>query len=388
VDVVITGTSSGGTGFYDTPSSITDACRQRIGAAVTGGVTVNGVVYTDPTHITLNLSTVSAAAGSRNVTITNPDGQMGTGSSILTVCPTISLSPSTLPAGSVGSAYTPTLLTPSAGTGPFTFTVTGLPAGMTPTSQVIGPSVTIGGTPTAGFSGMITVAGHDANGCTFSQNFSLNISCPPPPSTTITAPGNVFSLSVGNAASVPNAGAGATYAWTITNGIITSGQGTTSITFSAGASGPISLGVTVTATPGCPATGGVSVTVNPARTSFFTMTPCRIVDTRNANGPYGGPPITVGPDRAFVLAGQCGIPATAKAVSINVTVTQSTAQGDLRIYPGGSSLPLVPTINYRPGQIRANNALAALGLAGDVVIHCDQASGTVEFIIDTNGYFQ
>ena len=90
-----------------------------------------------------------------------------------------------------------------------------------------------------------------------------------------------------------------------------------------------------------------------------------------------------------MLAGQCGIPATAKTVSINLTITLPTAQGDLQIYPGGSSLPLgAPTIYYRAGQTRANNALAALGPAGDVVIHFDQASGTVELIIDTNGYFQ
>jgi hypothetical protein len=388
VDVVITGTSSAGTGFYDTPSSITDPCRQRIGAAVTGGVTVNSVVYTDPTHVTLNLSTVSAAAGSPNVTITNPDGQMGTGSSILTVCPTISLSPSTLPAGSVGSAYTPTVLTPSAGTGPFTFTVTGLPAGMTPTSQVIGPSVTIGGTPTAIFSGMITVAGQDANGCTFSQNFSLSISCPPPPSTTITAPGTVCSLSVDNTASVPNAGAGATYAWTITNGTITSGQGTTSITFSAGVSGPISLGVTVTATPGCPATGGVSVTVDPACASFYTVTPCRIVDTRNANGPYGGPALVAGANRTFVFAGHCSIPATAKAVALNVTATNQTTGGSLTLYAGGTTQPIIPTIDYNVGKTRANNAIVSLGASGDITVFCGQGSGSVDMLIDVNGYFQ
>ena len=33
--------------------------------------TVNSVTYTDPTHITLNLSTVGAAAGLQNITITN-----------------------------------------------------------------------------------------------------------------------------------------------------------------------------------------------------------------------------------------------------------------------------------------------------------------------------
>jgi len=98
-------------------------------------------------------------------------GRITTGSS----CLTITLSPSTLPEGAAGIAYTPTTVTPSGGTGPYTFHVPGLPAGMTPTSAVVGPDVTIGGTPAAGFSGPIHVVGTDANGCPFDQTYSLFI---------------------------------------------------------------------------------------------------------------------------------------------------------------------------------------------------------------------
>lgn len=127
---------------------------------------------------------------------------------------------------------------------------------------------------------------------------------------------------------------------------------------------------------------------NQLASGFYTLTPCRLIDTRNLNGPYGGPALAANVDRAFILAGQCGIPASAKAVSINVTITQPTAQGDLRLYPGGAALPLTSVINYRVGQTRANNAMAALGSNGDLVVHCDQASGIVQFIIDVNGYYQ
>jgi hypothetical protein len=89
-----------------------------------------------------------------------------------------------------------------------------------------------------------------------------------------------------------------------------------------------------------------------------------------------------------VIAGQCGIPATALSVSVNVTITQPTAGGDLRLYPAGSTLPPTSTINYRIGQTRANNGVVALGAAGDVGIRCDQTAGTVHFILDVNGYFQ
>jgi hypothetical protein len=123
------------------------------------------------------------------------------------------------------------------------------------------------------------------------------------------------------------------------------------------------------------------------RSSFYTLTPCRVIDTRNPTGPYGGPALAANADRTFVLIGQCAIPSSAKAVSINVTITQPTALGDLRLYPGGA-LPLVSAINYRARQTRANNAIITLGTAGDIAAHCDQASGSVHFILDVNGYFQ
>jgi hypothetical protein len=122
--------------------------------------------------------------------------------------------------------------------------------------------------------------------------------------------------------------------------------------------------------------------------SFFTVVPCRLLDTRNTAAPLTGPPLSGGTDRVFVLTGSCGIPSTAKAVSLNVTVTGPTAAGDLRLYPAETPRPLVSTINYQMAQTRANNAVAGLGAAGDLAVRCDQASGTVHLIIDVNGYFQ
>jgi len=123
-------------------------------------------------------------------------------------------------------------------------------------------------------------------------------------------------------------------------------------------------------------------------TGFYTVSPCRIVDTRDPNGPYGGPALAANSDRAFTLAGQCGIPLAAKALSINLTITQPTAAGNLRLYPGGTSPPVASAINYRAGQTRANNAVALLGTGGTLGVSCDQPSGTVQVIIDVNGYFE
>ncbi len=80
VNVTITGTQIAGSGFFD-PGA---AFAKRIAAAVSG-VTVNSVTYTNPTQITLNLSTVAATAGAKDVTITNPDGQSITAAGLITI---------------------------------------------------------------------------------------------------------------------------------------------------------------------------------------------------------------------------------------------------------------------------------------------------------------
>ena len=122
--------------------------------------------------------------------------------------------------------------------------------------------------------------------------------------------------------------------------------------------------------------------------SFFTVTPCRVVDTRNASGPLGGPALVAGAQRTFTLTGSCGVPATARSLSLNVTVTAPTASGDLKLFAGGTATPVSTTINYGSGQTRANNAQPALGASGDLAVQCDQTSGSVQLILDVNGYFQ
>jgi hypothetical protein len=121
--------------------------------------------------------------------------------------------------------------------------------------------------------------------------------------------------------------------------------------------------------------------------NYFALTPCRVLDTRNPTGPYGGPALGAGLNRAFTLAGRCGIPASARAVSANVTVTQPTAAGYLTLYPGGAP-PLASSVNYSAGQTRANNAVVGLSATGQLSIRCGQASGTAHAILDVTGYFE
>jgi hypothetical protein len=84
--VAITGTSILGSGFFDPgPDTGGPGFTNHIGASINHGVSVGGVTFTDPTHVTLNVNTVGATSGAANVTVTNPDGQSSTGVGILTV---------------------------------------------------------------------------------------------------------------------------------------------------------------------------------------------------------------------------------------------------------------------------------------------------------------
>ena len=128
----------------------------------------------------------------------------------------------------------------------------------------------------------------------------------------------------------------------------------------------------------------------PPAADFFTVTPCRLVDTRNAASPTGGPALSPGATRNFpVTGGVCGIPSTAIAISANLTVTQPAAQGYLVLYPGDAAgPPLMSSINFQPGVTRANNAIVLLATNGGTINVNNGSAGAVHFVLDVNAYFQ
>jgi hypothetical protein len=124
---------------------------------------------------------------------------------------------------------------------------------------------------------------------------------------------------------------------------------------------------------------------------YYTVTPCRVVDTRNADGPNGGPSLSGGSSRSFPVAGKCSVPAGARAVSVNITVVNPSGAGHLTLYPGDQTAPTASTINFRAGQTQANNAILRLSLDGSgtlAVLSATAGGGTVDVILDVNGYFQ
>jgi ELWxxDGT repeat protein len=121
---------------------------------------------------------------------------------------------------------------------------------------------------------------------------------------------------------------------------------------------------------------------------FYTQAPCRVADTRL---PVDGPALAANAARTFVVAGRCGVPATAKAVALNVTVVNPSDFGDLRLYPAGLPPPGASSLNFRAGGPRANNAVVPLGVDGRIGIQCDMpvgSTGTTHLVVDVNGYFQ
>ena len=85
---------------------------------------------------------------------------------------------------------------------------------------------------------------------------------------------------------------------------------------------------------------------SPAALQFVKVTPCRVVDTRNAAGPFGGPTLGAGTSREFdIPQSACKIPSSAVAYSLNVTVVPQVALGYLTIWPSGQPQPLVSTLN-------------------------------------------
>ncbi len=212
--------------------------------------------------------------------------------------------------------------------------------------------------------------------------------CPPPPPLVLIAPSPVGAGSPNRIATIASF-TGAVYTWSITNGTITGGAGTSQITFTAGTPGLLMLTVTLTLN-GCPYGGGfVNATVAPVGEAvlFYPLPPCRLVDSRGADAPAlagGG-----GPDRLFVLTSKCGIPAGATSVSTNVTAVAPASGGTLSIYRGDGALSGTTSVSFNPGITRASDAVLQLALDGSGAVKVSNSSaGPVNLVLDVNGYFQ
>src|SRR5271170_1098462 len=118
---------------------------------------------------------------------------------------------------------------------------------------------------------------------------------------------------------------------------------------------------------------------------FVAVTPCRIADTRNPMGPFGGPELAANTSREFdIPQSACNIPSTAVAYSLNITVVPNGFLNYLTLWPSGEAQPYVSTLNS-DGRIKANAAIVPAGVInGGVSVF---VSDPTNVILDIDGYF-
>jgi hypothetical protein len=122
--------------------------------------------------------------------------------------------------------------------------------------------------------------------------------------------------------------------------------------------------------------------------SFVPVTPCRIADTRNIPpGPFSAPAITNMETRSFpILQSNCGIPSTAVAYSLNVTVAPNGLLDYLTVWPTGLTRPNISLMNSYDGRTKANAAIVAAGTSGSISVFAFTPTYT-NVILDIDGYF-
>ena len=97
------------------------------------------------------------------------------------------------------------------------------------------------------------------------------------------------------------------------------------------------------------------------------------------------PATAVAPSRSSQSGNPCGIPSTAIAYSVNVTVVPQGTLGYLTIWPTGEGQPTVSTLNSLDGRIKANAAIVPAGTPnGSVSVF---VTNTTNVVLDINGYF-
>ena len=142
--------------------------------AVTSGALPTGLLLNGATGAITGTPTT---VGTFQFTITATDANGCPGSRAFTViiaaagCPVITLSPPTLPPGTMSSPYFQTI-TASGGTSPYTFT---LISGALPPGLLLSPTGTITGTPTTPGLFSFTVQATATGGCPGSQAYSILI---------------------------------------------------------------------------------------------------------------------------------------------------------------------------------------------------------------------
>lgn len=116
-------------------------------------------------------------------------------------------------------------------------------------------------------------------------------------------------------------------------------------------------------------------------TGFAPLPPERIVDTRIT---LGTARLNAQLARRIQITGQGGVPADAKAVLANVTLTGPTGSGFLTMWNCSAAQPEVSTLNFSLYETVANAATIPLDGTGGL---CAFSSVSADLVIDVSGYY-
>ncbi|HEX8999426.1 MAG TPA: putative Ig domain-containing protein, partial [Blastocatellia bacterium] len=189
--------------------------------------------------------------------------------SITVACPTTSLTPGTLPAGTAGNAYSQTLSVTPAGT--YTYSLTG---GSLPSGFTLNPGTgVISGLTSATGSYQFTVAAQTSNGCGTTGVYTLAIGCP----TVTVNPASLPNGTVGSAYSqtLSAAPAGGNYSYAVTAGALPTGLSLNSATGvlsgTPTANGTFNFTVTVTGFGSCSGNRAYTMTIGTGGCPTITL---------------------------------------------------------------------------------------------------------------------
>jgi len=152
----------------------------------------------------------------------------------------------------------------------------------------------------------------------------------------------------------------------------------------------LSVALIVTAGVALPAAQATNTGGGGAGQLFVPIVPCRLLDTRGADhiGPRSSPLGNADTYNQAVSGtnGQCTIPAEAKAVAMNVTAVNGTADSFLTLWPADATQPLASNLNWRAGDGATPNKVD-VKLGADGRINFYNNAGTVDVIADIVGYY-
>ncbi len=348
--------------------------------AATGGTTPYTFSISSgslPTSLTINSSTgvisgtYSGTAQTYTFTVQAQDNSSThcTGTKQFTITEAcsgiVALSPSSLPALTVGSAYGSQTISASGGSGPYTFTVS---SGSLPSGLTMNTSGVISGTPTSHTSQSFTITATDSGGCLGTQAYTLQAACPGVTITTSSLPNGTVGTSYGSQ-TIQASGANGSYNFTVSSGSLPAGLSINSATgvISGTPTSNASQSFTITATDTSGCTGAKAFTVSPACPTI-TVSPSSLpngtvgtsygsqtISASGANGSYtfaltsGSLPAGLTLNSATGVVS--GTPTSSTSQSFTITATDSSGCSATKSYtvtpvsaPSITGQPLATTV--------------------------------------------